>query len=63
MMKLKAAFFLIALAGLQLTLAQDVTDCTTIATGLETMAIEPDTGKKTTKSDNNTLIGSGPYSP
>ena len=44
-MKIQAALFLIAIAGLQLTLAQDVTDCTDIASGLNTMPIDPVTGK------------------
>ena len=57
-MKLGGALFFIALTGLQLALAQDVTDCTVIATGLETTAIEPDTGKKTTVVYNTPLQGS-----
>ena len=44
-MKFQAALFLIAIAGFQLTLAQDVTDCTDIAAGLNTMPIDPVTGK------------------
>ena len=47
MMKIRAALFLIAVAGLQLTVAQDVTDCTDIAAGLNTMPIDPITGKAT----------------
>ena len=45
-MKLQAGtLFLMALAGLQLILAQDVTDCTDIAADLDTMPIDPVTGK------------------
>ena len=47
MMKIRAALFLTAIAGLQLTVAQDVTDCTDIAAGLNTMPIDPITGKAT----------------
>ena len=43
---MKLALLMIALAGLQLTLAQDVTDCTDIAAGLDTMPIDPVTGEK-----------------
>ena len=48
MMKIRAALLLTAVAGLQLTLAQDVTDCTDIAAGLNTMPIDPVTGKAPT---------------
>lgn len=48
MMKIRSALWLIAVAGLQLTLAQDVTDCTDIAAGLNTMPIDPVTGKAPT---------------
>ena len=44
-MKFGGALFLIAFAGLQLALTQDVTDCTDIAAGLDTMPIDPVTGK------------------
>ena len=47
MMKIRAALLLIAVAGLQLTVAQDITDCTDIAAGLNTMPIDPITGKTT----------------
>ena len=40
-----ALLTIIALAGLQFALAQNVTDCTDIAAGLETIAIDPITGE------------------
>ena len=44
--KLPAALIIIALSqGLQVTLAQNVADCTDIAADLNTMPIEPVTGK------------------
>ena len=44
-MKLQVALFFISLAGMKLSLAQDVIDCTDIAADLNTMAMDPVTGK------------------
>ena len=44
-MKLLVALFFISLAGMRLTLAQNVIDCTDIAADLNTMSMDPVTGK------------------
>jgi hypothetical protein len=44
-MKLQVALLFISLAGMKLTLAQDVIDCTDIAADLNTMPMDPITGK------------------
>ena len=44
-MKLQVVLFFISLAGIKLSLAQDVIDCTDIAANLNTMGMDPVTGK------------------
>lgn len=45
MMKFLGVLLLVAVAGLQLSLAQDVTNCTDISVHLDTEPMDPDTGE------------------
>ena len=48
-MNFQGVLLVVAMAGLQLTQAQNVTDCTSISFGLGTATVDPVTGDKTVR--------------